>query len=326
MDPRTEPPPGLAYHRLQRAGRPGWWWPLIGAATLLVAMLVVAPLVLGFVFVVYFLATGESVSHGLDRLSDLDHVTPAELAYINLSLAAAIPVAIVLTRLLHGLRPGWLASVLGRMRWRWLLVCLGLAFITLVVTVAVSAALPDTGDGSQVGGTVNSFTSTMRDFVLVVVLLTPLQAAGEEYLFRGYLTQAFGGLFRSPVVARVVAVLVPAVLFALAHGAQDVPLFFDRLAFGIVAGILVILTGGLEAGIAMHVLNNFLAFGLALAFGDISETLTSTTGSWWNIPVTLTQSLVFLGLTLWAARRRGVATATGTEDGVPDFVSGAPRL
>ena len=31
----------------------------------------------------------------------------------------------------------------------------------------------------------------------------------------------------------------------------------------------MILTGGLEAGIAMHVLNNFLAFGLALAYGDM---------------------------------------------------------
>ena len=31
------------------------------------------------------------------------------------------------------------------------------------------------------------------------------------------------------------------------------------------------LTGGLEAGIAMHVLNNWLAFGLALAFGDMAR-------------------------------------------------------
>ena len=36
-------------------------------------------------------------------------------------------------------------------------------------------------------------------------------------------------------------------------------------------GLLVILTGGLEAGIAMHVLNNFLAFGVALAFSDMDR-------------------------------------------------------
>ena len=79
---------------------------------------------------------------------------------------------------------------------------------------------------------------------------------------------------------------------------QNPPLFFDRFAFGLVAGVLVVLTGGLEAGIAMHVLNNWLAFGLALAFGDMASTLNPTGGSWWSIPVTLTQSLVYLGLAL----------------------------
>lgn len=299
---------------------------MVGAFAIAVLMIVAAPLLVEVGFAIYFHGTGESISHGLERLTDQDHVTPAELAYLNVSLALAIPVAIVLSRLLHGLGAGWLTSVLGRMRWRWLLTCLGLALVTLVVTLLVGAVLPATGDGSDVGGSVNSFTSTTRDFVLVVVLLTPLQAAGEEYLFRGYLTQAFGGLFASPRIAPVVAVGVPAVLFAIAHGAQDVPLFFDRLAFGIVAGILVIWTGGLEAGIAMHVLNNFVAFGLALAFGDISETLSATSGTWWNIPVTLTQSLVYLGLTVWVARRSGVVRRTPARTGSADFVSDAPRL
>ena len=58
----------------------------------------------------------------------------------------------------------------------------------------------------------------------------------------------------------------------------------------------------------MHVLNNWLAFGLALAFGDMGSTLNPTGGSWWSIPVTLTQSLVYLGLALLVARRMGLAT------------------
>ena len=57
-------------------------------------------------------------------------------------------------------------------------------------------------------------------------------------------------------------------------------------------------TGGLEAGIAMHVLNNFLAFGLALAYGDMASTLNPGEGSWWSLPVTLTQSLVYLALAI----------------------------
>ena len=140
-----------------------------------------------------------------------------------------------------------------------------------------------------------------------MLLLTPFQAAGEEYFFRGYLTQAFGGSSRGRRAWQGARDRGPAVLFAIAHGlGQSVPLFFDRLAFGLVAGVLVIYTGGLEAGIAMHVLNNFLAFGLALAFGDMGTALNPTGGSWWNIPVTLTQSLVYLGLAVLVARRMGL--------------------
>ena len=108
---------------------------------------------------------------------------------------------------------------------------------------------------------------------------------------------------------------MPAFLFGLAHGlGQSVPVFFDRFAFGLVAGALVVLTGGLEAGIAMHVLNNWLAFGLALAYGDMASTLNPTGGSWWSIPVTLTQSLVYLGLAV-AGRAAGWGSPTDDQRG-----------
>jgi hypothetical protein len=264
------------------------------------------PLVLLALFSAYFVSQGESLQEAMDHLAG-GTVTPASLAFLNLALASAIPTVMILTYVLHGwLRPGWVASVAGRMRWLWLLVCLGLSVLALLATLVVSALLPSAGDAGDVGGQLNDFTSTTFQFVLVILFLTPLQAVGEEYAFRGYLTQAVGGLFRR----RWVAVVVPALLFALAHGAQDAPVFIDRLAFGLVAGVLVIATGGLEAGIAMHVLNNFLAFGLALAFGDMTDALNASGGSWWMIPTTLTQSLVYLGLVTFVARRMGIATRT----------------
>ena len=58
-------------------------------------------------------------------------------------------------------------------------------------------------------GGVNDFTPTLRSFMLVVLFLTPLQAAAEEYAFRGYLLQAFGGLFRSPYLAVAASSLLP---------------------------------------------------------------------------------------------------------------------
>ena len=303
-EPRPAGP--LAYYELHRGGRPGWWRPLVGILALVALLLIIAPILWQVPFLLWLVVTGQPIVAGAERMLDLTDPTPLGLAYLNLVLASAIPATWLITRTLHGMKPRWLSSVLPRLRWRWLLTCFGLAVAALFATVVVSSLLPTQGAGTEMSGELNEFTATTRSFLIVLLLLTPLQAAGEEYAFRGYLTQAFGGL-----LGRVAAVVGPALLFALAHGAQSAPIFFDRFAFGVMAGLLVILTGGLEAAIAMHVLNNWLAFGLALTFGDMASALNPSGGTWWSIPVTLTQSLVYLSLVLWVARRRRLATVTG---------------
>ena len=106
------------------------------------------------------------------------------------------------------------------------------------------------------------------------------------------------------------AILLTSLLFAAAHGAQNFPLFFDRFAFGFIAGWLIIRTGGLEAGIAMHILNNFFALGAALLFGDLGSSLSVSEASWWNIPITVTQAGVYAGLVVLLAVRMNVQTHT----------------
>ncbi len=307
-DPATRPAylpaQGLPYHLLLLGGRPGWWRYVLGVLVVGVGVMVLAPFVLIFPFALWLLVDGQDLLDGIERLLDLSDPTPLGLAYLNLALASAIPLTWFVVRVIHGLRPGWLASVRPRIRWTYLVACIGVSFVALLATLLVSAVLPSQGESTELSGQLNDFTDTTRDFLIVLVLLTPLQAAGEEYAFRGYLMQAFGGLFRS----RWVAVVTSAFLFGCAHGlGQSAPIFFDRFAFGLVAGALVVLTGGLEAGIAMHVLNNWLAFGLALAYGDMGSTLNPTGGSWWSIPVTLTQSLVYLALAYVVAKRMGLA-------------------
>ena len=104
--------------------------------------------------------------------------------------------------------------------------------------------LPTAG-GTETVGEPNEFTRRTRDFLLVVLLLTPLQAAGEEYAFRGYLSRRSArSCCRQPGRSRCGPC---AALRAGPRLGQEPPIFFDRLAFGLVAGMLVILTGGLEA-------------------------------------------------------------------------------
>lgn len=320
----SEPAPDFRprYHELHRVGRGGWWRSLVGSVVLLVMVFGVVPAVLGLVALVALLVGGTSAEEAGALLDVTQGVTPMGLAVLNLLLGSAIVSSWFVLWLFHRLKPRWLSSVAPRLRWRFLLACLPLSVVALVASLGVALFLPVAG-GAEPVGAVNDFTATTRDFLLVIALLTPLQAAGEEYVFRGYLTQAFGSLLRWRRVSLVLAVVVPSLLFALAHGfGQSAPVFFDRFAFGVVAGILVIRTGGLEAAIAMHVLNNFLAYGMALAFGDMTEALNATgPASPWMIVSTLTQSLVYLGLASWVAKAMGLVGVGPPVGGVPPRVA-----
>ena len=173
-------------------------------------MFIAVPVGLLIPFAFYYAATGAPLEESITALVDVSDPTPAGLAYLNLALASAIPVTWFLERFLHDLKPRWLSSVRPRLRWTYFVVCVGLAVVSLFATLLVSALLPDQG-GPEVTGGLNDFTAQTRDFLLVVLLLTPFQAAGEEYFFRGYLTQAFGGLFSrlGDVVGRVLAIVGP---------------------------------------------------------------------------------------------------------------------
>ena len=68
-----------------------------------------------------------------------DPLTPIGLAVVSLSLAAAVPVVILTTRLAQDLPGGWILSVVGRLRWRWLLTCIGLAAVAIGAAVRAGA-------------------------------------------------------------------------------------------------------------------------------------------------------------------------------------------
>jgi len=303
LPPYPHPEP-RSYHEILRTWNYAWWRPVLGLVAVAFGMIIVAPLVLMPV-----LAAGVAVEGGpflsrFEKAATLQTVDPAALLYLNLVLGSMILVTWLAMRVLHRMRPRWLASVKPRLRWKFLFACLGLAVVALIAQVLVGAALP--GNDQGVGGHLNHLTGTTVSLAAIVLFTTPLQAAGEEYVFRGYLLQAFGALFR----VKWVAITISAALFAFAHGGQNFPLFFDRFFFGFIAAWLVTRTGGLEAGIAMHVLNNFLAFGLALSFGNITDTLSVSQVGWSNIALTLTQSGVYAVLVLWLAKRMNLQTRT----------------
>lgn len=294
------------YPLILRTRSYAWWRPIVGLLVVVASMFLFGP-----VLMLPVLAAAVALDHqgtftqAFEEALSLDTVTWQGLLYLNLALAFLVPATWFVVRYLHGLAPRWLMSVRPGIRWRFFWACFGLAVVAILASVLVSAFLPS--DPNDLGASVNDWTGRMTAIAVVVLLTTPLQSMGEEYLFRGYLMQAFGALTRRPWIA----VVLTALLFAVAHGVQNAPLFLDRFIFGLMAGYVVLRTGGLEAGIALHIWNNLAAFGLALVLGNIDDTLNVSEVGWSNLPLTLTQNGIYLVLVLLVARRMGI-TARST--------------
>ena len=77
--------------------------------------------------------------------------------------------------------------------------------------------------------------------IALTLVTTPLQSAGEEFLFRGWVMQNLGVWIRRPRIALAVSSVVSAVLFALAHGSMDPWLLLDLMSFAVAMTLMTCL-------------------------------------------------------------------------------------
>jgi len=251
--PHAEPQP---YLRLMRTVNYRWWRPLLGLLAFLGSYLVAAVIV-----TFAFLAGGLELD--LNRLDDL--TDPVVLALANASLIVALP-AVWLAWVVHTERIGWSSSVLGRIRWRLFLRYGLLALAVLGLGILIGLLV-----GGGIGPTTGFDGGEYALLLTVVILTTPLQSAAEEYLFRGYLSQAISSWIPSRTGGAILAALLTATLFSFAHAPGDFFTFLDRFAFGLAASAVVWLTGGLEAAIALHAANNVVIFLVIGALGGATS-------------------------------------------------------
>jgi len=207
-------------------------------------------------------ALGELVAEPPTDTSAPDGQLVGELAVLSVAIGVLIVAAILTARWIDRRPAGTLASVEGRMRWRWLLICFAVC-TAVEAPLGVVVLLVDPPDGG-LGGVDWGLVAVVA---AVSVVLVPFQAAGEEYLFRGYLAQAVGAVVASPWIPAVVLSL----LFGLAHGTeQGTWLFVDRAVFGLIAAWLALRTGGLEAPIALHAVGNVAGYVLVTVDGELA--------------------------------------------------------
>jgi membrane protease YdiL (CAAX protease family) len=316
----TDPnPPRLTaqpFHRLNRTSpRYRWWKPLlvglIGAVLYLLTLLLV----------IVALVVGGLVWPALQRALDgfftdpltADMNDPFTFTLTMGTIILMLPPLLIATRLL-GARPlGLLSSVAGRIRWRWLGWCLSLALgIYLVGYLAFFAVTALQGEP-----VVMAVSDPQLPLLLVlIVLLVPLQAATEEYVFRGYLMQTIGGWLRHPAFA----ILLPVPLFVLGHSYDLLGQIYIGV-FAVVAGWLSWRTGGLEAAIALHIVNNAVLSALG-SVGLVDPNATDVGVADLVFSIVITGGFALLVLVL--ARRRNIGRLSPVPAGPAPATAAAP--
>ena len=284
----------VAYPQMLRTPRATWGRGLLMIISFVLSYLLVSTVLQGGAMAWDVYRGHTSVSDLLAMKLDL---TPALLIAVNLSNAASIPLSMLLQRAFFDQRGRWLHSVAGRFRWRVLgrgaLVAAPFWAVYLAITLVATP------------GSVKAPTGTYLALLVIVVLTTPFQAAGEEYGARGLITRGAGSWFASPRLALLAGTLLSAGVFTLAHGAGDPWLIGFYFLFGVAQSLITWRTGGLELAVLQHTANNLVAFGsLVLLQQDTSSVFDRGAGS--AGPSVLLPAAILLlssgALWLWASR------------------------
>lgn len=221
--------------------RMSWWKALL--------VIIVPSLVMVVLQVVFYQLVG--VIEGSDDPLAATF-TPLKFLAVNLSVGTAGALAIGLLV--------WLAKV----PWRSLISAprafdprrlteylLGAALLVGASLGVVVLVAPDAP-----GWTAFGVSATTIVMLILILATTPLQAAGEELMFRSAVLPAAASWVRPVRPALAVGLVVSGLAFAVMHGSTDPWLFGYYTVFGLCTGLMAIISRGIEAPVAFHVANN----------------------------------------------------------------------
>jgi len=250
-EPRNGPsvPAGVEYHRVLAGGKRRIGRGIL-AILLLLAGLVIFPTAIGRAAALIDVQMGRTPP----ILGGTDY-TPLSHASSMIALGLLIPWSMLIQRWLYGVPGASLHSVTSRFRFDLLgksLLVFGPVWLVVIVLGFVTP-------GEEAPW---SHTDLIAIF-LATLLLTPLQATGEEYGVRGLIFRVVGSWARGPRAGLIAGVLVSSVLFTAAHGATDPYIIVWYLVLWTGLAIITWRTGGLEIAVMLHAVLNTFSFIVA---------------------------------------------------------------
>lgn len=295
--PQAMPAQPVEYQRSFSGADTRWWRILLGILAGVAVFGILSVLLLVAPYVFYGLEGGNEFLTNLGA-KNLNLQDPGVLIFLALSLAVIIPASQIGSLIAFRSKIGFLHSVMGRIRWGWLalstLVSFAFSFTLIVgLNIILSQELP-------------AYNPNPRLWLMIflVVTLIPLQSAGEEYVFRGFLPQIIGAWLPWRKVSFAISLILSSSLFALAHGSLDPATFFQLSAFGMAAWILTYRTGGLEAAIGFHAMNNVTIFVTEMFTGVSNSLVGSETVTLWSDSLIVVAFIVLqVGTIDWVYRK-----------------------
>lgn len=291
----------LPYHRLSLADhrhRP--WAPLIEGA-LSGGLYLGASIFFTLLLMVGMLLARPEIADSF-MSGDPDQMNMADpwlLVLLFGSVAIWLPIALFARWVMRPKPLGLIWSVTGRIRWKYLLITAGVAIVIyLVIQAGLSLLLSALSPQEQIEFEPQPWWWLS---LILMLLIVPIQCTAEEVVFRGYLAQSLGRWLRHPLFA----VLLPVPLFMLGH-LYDI---WGQLSVGmmaLVAGWVVWRTGGLEAAISLHVVNNIFAT-VTVLFMPYDPAAQSESVGWFGFLITAVMQVSFGFIAIWIAKRRGLA-------------------
>lgn len=295
---QQRPAEPLDYHRLTRTYATYRWWKPVMVGLIALGLYIGASIITTIIFMVAVIddpALNQKFNEMALSPDTIDMSDPGIFAFTMISLILLLPTILIATRIMNVQKVGTLTSVTGKMRWGWLGKCMLVALSILTLSLALSFGV-DTASGIPFEP--DFAAPNMWLLLILTLLLVPFQATAEEYIFRGYLMQLLGSWLRHPAFA----ILIPVPFFMAGH-MYDIYGQLDVGFFAIAAGWLAWRTGGLEAAIALHVVNNSVIFALgAIGLVDVSSSES-------NLPsliASIITTLIFVAVVVWLANKNNI--------------------
>lgn len=245
----------LPYHRLSHVNPRARWFTPVLEGLLIAGIYFVLLLIVSFAL----LAFAVMLRVPYDYLTDLQRIyanvfkTPLVFIALLITIIPVIP-AIFIARLITNFKPlGLIHSIAGRMRWSYLSFFLGFGFLIFGLYNVGNLVLAGSLTTQNSVHPLNSGMFWL--YIVLILLIVPFQCYAEELLFRGYLMQTVGRWLKNPVWA----IIIPAPIFMVLHG-YGLWGLLSVLTMALIAGFLCWYTGGLEAGIGLHIANNVSIF------------------------------------------------------------------